>query len=179
MTTVIPFHEIRKPYSPGATSVSRNRPAASVTEGGDQPTSFSRGKPHTVTPAAGCPSRSRTRPSTIAGSRKPDEPAASANPEELLLAAVAACFVNTWAIFLKKLQVAYPEPAIRLDGSLGKDPAGGYRMTGAVIHALVPASLLEKDRARVEKTLQLSEKYCIITKVARAAMPVRVEIEAV
>ena len=115
----------------------------------------------------------------IAGSRKPDEPAASANPEELLLAAVAACFVNTWAIFLKKLQVAYPEPAIRLDGSLGKDPAGGYRMTGAVIHALVPASLLEKDRARVEKTLQLSEKYCIITKVARAAMPVRVEIEAV
>jgi len=113
----------------------------------------------------------------IAGSRKPDEPAAAANPEELLLAAVAACFVNTWAIFLKKLQVAYPEPAVRLNGSLGKDPAGGYRMTGAVIHALVPAALLEKDRTRVEKTLQLSEKYCIISKVAKAAMPVDVTVE--
>ena len=27
-----------------------------------------------------------------------------ANPEELLLASVGACFVNTWAIFLKKLE---------------------------------------------------------------------------
>ena len=115
----------------------------------------------------------------IAGSRKPGEPAAAANPEELLLAAAAACFVNTWAIFLKKLQVAYPEPAIRVNGTLGKDPAGGYRMTGAVIHALVPAALIEADRARIEKTLHLSEKYCIISKVARLSMPVTVEIETV
>jgi organic hydroperoxide reductase OsmC/OhrA len=115
----------------------------------------------------------------IAGSRKPGEPAAAANPEELLLAAVAACFVNTWAIFLKKLQIAYADPAIRVNGTLGKDPTGGYRMTGAVIQALVPAALLAADRARIEKTLQLSEKYCIISKVARAAMPVKVEIEAV
>jgi len=115
----------------------------------------------------------------IAGSRKPGEPAAAANPEELLLAAVAACFVNTWAIFLKRLQIAYAEPAIRVHGTLGKDPAGGYRMTGAVIHALVPTALIEADRARIEKTLQLSEKYCIISKVARAAMPVSVEIETV
>jgi len=115
----------------------------------------------------------------IAGSRDAGEPAAAANPEELLLAAVAACFVNTWAIFLKKLQIAYAEPAIRVHGTLGKDPAGGYRMTGAVIHALVPVALIEGDRARIEKTLQLSEKYCIISKVARAAMPVKVEVEAV
>jgi organic hydroperoxide reductase OsmC/OhrA len=115
----------------------------------------------------------------IAGSRNPDEPAAAANPEELLLAAVAACFVNTWAIFLKKLEVAYAEPAIRVNGTLGKDSAGGYRMTGAVIHALVPAALIEENRALIEKTLQLSEKYCIISKVARAAMPVSVEIEAI
>ena len=115
----------------------------------------------------------------IAGSRKAGEPVEAANPEELLLAAVAACFVNTWAIFLKKLQIAYSEPAIRVNGTLGKDPAGGYRMSGAVIHALVPAALLEADRARIEKTLQLSEKYCIISKVARAAMPVSVEVEAV
>jgi len=113
----------------------------------------------------------------IAGSRKPGEPATAANPEELLLAAMAACFVNTWAIFLKKLQVSYAEPAIRIQGTLGKDPAGGYRMTGAVIHAHVPAALFEADRVRIEKTLQLSEKYCIISKVARAGMSVRVEIE--
>ncbi|HZI67330.1 MAG TPA: OsmC family protein [Thermoanaerobaculia bacterium] len=103
----------------------------------------------------------------------------AANPEELLLAAVAACFVNTWAIFLRKLQVAYAEPALRVSGTLSNDPAGGFRMTGAVIHARVPGALLAADTPKVEKTLALAEKYCIISKVARAAMPVRVEIEPV
>lgn len=101
------------------------------------------------------------------------------NPEELLLAAVAACFINTWAIFLKKLGVVYAEPALRVDGDLGADPAGGFRMQKIVIHAQVPAAVLSAQRPQVEKTLQLAEKYCIVSKVARAAMPVTVEIENV
>lgn len=103
----------------------------------------------------------------------------AANPEELLLGAVAACFVNTWAIFLRKLQVAYAEPAVRVAGTLTNDPAGGFRMSGAVVYARVPATLLEADRAKLEKTLSLAEKYCIISKVAKAAMPLKVEIEPV
>jgi organic hydroperoxide reductase OsmC/OhrA len=114
----------------------------------------------------------------IAGAREPDGPGA-ANPEELLLAALAACFVNTWAIFLKKLQLAYAEPAVRVSGRLEDDPAGGLRVTDAVILARVPALLLESDRSRIAKSLELSEKYCIVSKVVRAAMPVRVEIEPV
>jgi len=100
-----------------------------------------------------------------------------ANPEELLLAAIAACFVNTWAIFLKKLGLPIAEPAVAVSGELGPDPAGGFRMAKAVIRARVPAALLAADRPKVEKTLQLAEKYCIISKVARAAMPLAVEIE--
>lgn len=115
----------------------------------------------------------------IAGATKLGGAGGAANPEELLLAAIAACFVNTWAIFLRKLQVAYAEPALRVTGTLSSDPAGGFRMTGAVIHARVPGALLAADKPKVEKTLALAEKYCIISKVARAAMPVRVEIESV
>ena len=114
----------------------------------------------------------------IAGSREADGGEA-ANPEELLLGALAACFVNTWAIFLKKLQIAYAEPAVRVSGRLEDDPAGGFRVTDAVILARVPARLLESDRSRIAKSLELSEKYCIVSKVVRAAMPVRVEIESV
>jgi peroxiredoxin-like protein len=99
-----------------------------------------------------------------------------ANPEELLLSAVGACFVNTWAIFLKKLQVPYDAPSLDVEGELETDPAGGFRMRKAVIRARVPKALLDADRARVEKTLSLAEKYCIISKVARAAMPLSVEI---
>lgn len=100
-----------------------------------------------------------------------------ANPEELMLAAVAACFVNTWAIFLAKLKVPYTEPAVRVSGDLGPDPAGGFKLLRAVIHARVPAVLLASQKAQVEKTLSLAEKYCIISKVAKAAMPVEVVLE--
>jgi lipoyl-dependent peroxiredoxin len=99
------------------------------------------------------------------------------NPEELLLAAVGACFVNTWAIFLKKLDVGYAEPSLRVTGELGKDPAGGYKMLGAKIHARVPASLWTEKKADLQKTLQLAEKYCITSKVARSAMPLEVVVE--
>jgi len=102
-----------------------------------------------------------------------------ANPEELLLASIAACFINTWAIFLKKLDVGYAEPTLRVTGELGKDPAGGYKMLRATIHARVPSALFVAQRSQVEKTLALAEKYCIVSKVARAAMPVRVVVEHV
>lgn len=115
----------------------------------------------------------------VAGSTRLGGAGGAANPEELLLAALAACFVNTWAIFLEKLKIPYADPTLRVAGTLGPDPAGGFRMTGAVIHARVPAALLEADREKVAKSLALSEKYCIISKVARAAMPVQVEIEPV
>lgn len=115
----------------------------------------------------------------ISGARVLGGAGVGANPEELLLSSIGACFVNTWAIFLKKLNVGYAEPSVRISGELGKDPAGGYRMQGAVIHARVPAALLASSRASVEKGLALAEKYCIVSKAARAAMPVRVEVEAV
>ena len=102
-----------------------------------------------------------------------------ANPEELLLTALGACFSNTWAIFLKKLGVPYAEPTLRVAGELVKDPAGGFRLRKAAIHARVPASLLSGQRPQVEKTLALAEKYCIISKVVRAAMPLDVVVEEV
>jgi organic hydroperoxide reductase OsmC/OhrA len=102
-----------------------------------------------------------------------------ANPEELLLAAVGACFVNTWAIFLKKLNVTYAEPSLRVTGDLGKDPAGGFKMISTKIHARVPSSLLKDRNADIQKTLALAEKYCITSKVVRAAIPVEVVVEEV
>ena len=113
----------------------------------------------------------------IAGATSLGGSGGKANPEELLLAAVGACFVNTWAIFLKKLAVAYPEPSLTVAGELEPDPAGGFRMRKAVVRVRVPAALLAADRGKIEKTLSLAEKYCIISKVARAAMPLTVEIQ--
>ena len=94
----------------------------------------------------------------------------AANPEELLLAAVSACFVQTWANFLAKLKVPIEAPA--LDGSceLDKDPAGGFRVTKVDLLPRVPAALWESRRADVEKTLSLAEKYCIVSKAVRGSL---------
>jgi organic hydroperoxide reductase OsmC/OhrA len=113
----------------------------------------------------------------IGGSKELGGCGLGSNPEELFLGAVAACFVNTWAIFLAKLKVAYSEPAVRVTGDLGPDPAGGFRLQKAVIYARVPGPLLSSQKEQVQKTLSLAEKYCIISKVARAAMPFEVAIE--
>jgi lipoyl-dependent peroxiredoxin len=126
-----------------------------------------------VQPAAGVP------PIAIAGAVVLGGCGGRANPEELLLSALGACFLNTWAIFLKKLGVVYTEPAVRASADVGKDPAGGYRLQRAKVHARVPASLLQAQRAAVEKTLSLTEKYCIISKAVRAGMPLEVVIEEV
>ena len=95
---------------------------------------------------------------------------AAPNPEELLLAAVSACFIQTWAIFLAKLQVPIEKPV--LDGSceMDKDPAGGFRVTKVDLAPRVPAALWEARRADVEKTLSLAEKYCIVSKAVRGSL---------
>ena len=89
------------------------------------------------------------------------------NPEELLLGALLACFVQTWAIFLTKLRLPIESP--RVDGTLelGADPAGGYRVTRVDLSAHVPAALLAEREADVLKTLALAEKYCIVSKAVR------------
>lgn len=115
----------------------------------------------------------------IAGATSLGGVGGKANPEELLLSALAACFLNTWAIFLKKLGLPYAEPSLRAAGELGKDPAGGYRFRKATVHVRVPAPLLQAQRTQVEKTLSLTEKYCIISKVVRSAMPLEVVVEEV
>ena len=96
------------------------------------------------------------------------------NPEELLLAGVSACFVQTWAIFLAKLQVPIDRPA--LDGSceVDKDPAGGFRVTVLNLAPHVPAALWESRRADVEKTRSLAEKYCIVSKAVRGSLALTV-----
>lgn len=100
-----------------------------------------------------------------------------ANPETLLLSALSACFLNTWAIFLKKLNLAHPDPSLEASCEVAQDPAGGYRIQKAALRVRVPKSLLAADRAPVEKTVALAEKYCIVSKMIRAAMPLEITIE--
>ncbi len=105
--------------------------------------------------------------------------AGAPNPEELLLSGVAACFVQTWAIFVEKLKLDVPAPRVDATLELDKDPAGGYRVTRIDLAALVPAALLAAKKAEVDKSLSLAEKYCIISKAVRGSVPISVTSKGV
>ena len=89
------------------------------------------------------------------------------NAEELLLSALVACFVQYWAIFLAKLKVPIESPVLEGSLELDKDPAGGYRVAKLSLVPHVPKTLWDERKADVEKTLALTEKYCIVSKVVR------------
>ena len=89
------------------------------------------------------------------------------NPEELLLAALVACFVQTWAIFLAKLKLPVERPVLDGRCALEKDPAGGHRISTFVLAPRVPKEVWEARRGDVEKTLELAEKYCIVSRAIR------------
>jgi organic hydroperoxide reductase OsmC/OhrA len=91
----------------------------------------------------------------------------AANPEELLIGAVSACFVQTWAIFIGKLKLPIENPIVDASCVVDKDPAGGYRMTEMELAPNVPAALWESRQGDVEKALALAEKYCIVSKAVR------------
>ena len=91
----------------------------------------------------------------------------AANPEELLMGAVSACFVQTWAIFIGKLQLPIGNPVLDASCVVDKDPAGGFRMTEMELAPNIPAALWESRQPDVEKTLALAEKYCIVSKAVR------------
>jgi organic hydroperoxide reductase OsmC/OhrA len=101
------------------------------------------------------------------------------NPEELLLAGVAACFVQTWAIFLEKLKVAVPTPRVDATCEMDKDPAGGFFITRIDLYPNLPTALFAERKADVEKTLALAEKYCIVSKAVKGSIPVSVTAKAV
>lgn len=91
------------------------------------------------------------------------------NPEELLLAALEACFVQTWAIFLAKLKVPVERPLLDGRCELEKDPAGGFRVAKLLLVPHVPKALWDQRRGDIEKTLELTERYCIVSKALRAS----------
>ena len=109
-----------------------------------------------------------------AGAASLEGKAGAPNPEELLLAGITACFIQTWAIFLAKLQVPIDRPALDASGEMDKDPAGGFRITTLELSPHVPAALWESRRADVEKTLSLAEKYCIVSKAVRGSLTLSV-----
>ncbi|MGE5345457.1 MAG: OsmC family protein [Acidithiobacillales bacterium] len=113
-------------------------------------------------------SGSRTLSAPFGGAASLGGRADLTNPEELLLAALEACFVQTWAIFLAKLKVPIDRPILEGSLKLDKDPAGGFRVARIDLVPNIPRALWEQRKGDIGKTLELAEKYCIVSRALRA-----------
>jgi organic hydroperoxide reductase OsmC/OhrA len=91
------------------------------------------------------------------------------NPEELLLASLVACFVQTWGIFLAKLRIPLEKPVLDGRCELEKDPAGGWRFGKLLLVPHIPEALWDERGDDIERTLELAEKYCIVSKALRTS----------
>lgn len=91
------------------------------------------------------------------------------NPEELLLSALEACFAQTWAIFLAKLKLPIESPVLEGSLQLDRDPAGGFRVAKIVLVPHVPNAIWNERKGDIAKTLELAEKYCIVSKAIRGS----------
>jgi len=95
-------------------------------------------------------------------------------PEELFLASIAACLVNTFAYLRPKLRLKAKSLRVEaLDYVMFKD--GGYRVSEVRLKVKIEVEKGQAELAR--RCLGLAEEYCHITRSIKPCIPVYVEVE--
>lgn len=77
--------------------------------------------------------------------RAADEAEGATSPEELIAAAHSACYAMQFSALLGQAGGTDISLDLSADVSLGPDPAGGFRITGIVLHVSGGASGLDAD----------------------------------
>jgi peroxiredoxin-like protein len=83
-------------------------------------------------------------------------------PEHLLVAAVASCFVSTFAGIAEKSRLGFVSFNLDAEGLLGNED-GIWRFTEIKLRPVVTI-LKEEDRDRVIRLLEKAEKSCLIAR---------------
>jgi peroxiredoxin-like protein len=100
-----------------------------------------------------------------------DGPGDAWSPEQLLLAAVASCFVLTFRAVAKGSNIAYSSIAVDAEGTVDRGE-GRTRFTEIVLRPrlALPAGV---DATRVRRALEKAEHACLVS--ASLSTPVRLE----
>ncbi len=97
------------------------------------------------------------------------------NPEEMFVAAINACLMNTFFYFTEKFKIEILSYNSQVSGQLEKQP-DGFRFTNVEVQAKVQ---LPEDKL-TEKTRQagsLAEKYCLVSRSVACPVDYKLEIE--
>lgn len=102
-----------------------------------------------------------------------DGPGTGANPEELLIAAAANCYLITLAAILSNRKVEYSQLEISSDGIISKD--GKHLNFEKIIHKpVIHVANLDSEEAIIQLA-ERAEKACFISQTLKGNVEVSVE----
>jgi len=84
------------------------------------------------------------------------------NPEEMFVAAINSCLMNTFFYFTQKFEVETLSYNSQASGQLEKQ-SDGFRFTNVEVKAKVQLSE-EKFTEKIQEAGRLAEKYCLVSK---------------
>lgn len=82
------------------------------------------------------------------------------NPEELFVASAALCFMNSFAVFTKKMHIEFESFDVEATGRLEK-VGRSFEITKIDMKSTVVISD-ENLRKKIERALELGDKYCFV-----------------
>jgi len=95
------------------------------------------------------------------------------NPEEMFVAAINSCLMNTFFYFMQKFKIPILSYHSQARGQLEKQ-SDGFRFTNVEVRAKVQLSE-DKAAEKIHEAGSLAEKYCLVSRSVNC--PVRYELE--
>jgi organic hydroperoxide reductase OsmC/OhrA len=93
-------------------------------------------------------------------------------PDELLFSAIGGCLLTTFLHMRKKLGFNLKALRIVVSGDVQSKGPEGYRLTGARVN--LSAETDGEGEAQVRKCIEMTEKFCHITRSLEKAFPIRI-----
>jgi len=99
-------------------------------------------------------------------------------PDEIFLSSIAGCLLTTFLYFKDKLHVQAKRLEISIEGVLGAK-ADGYEVERVDAHFRIEPG--DVDEANLRRCVDLTKRYCHITRTLEKAFPIRIfeEIKSV
>jgi organic hydroperoxide reductase OsmC/OhrA len=126
------------------------------------------GKNNVVIAAEGLPDIESAGPPQFGG------PGGVWSPEELLVAAVADCFILSFRAIARTARLEWSTLECRVDGALDKIDKF-TQFTGFTVHATLTIPD-EKDRRKAGVILEKADKYCLVSNSLKADSELTTEV---
>ena len=97
------------------------------------------------------------------------------NPEEMFVAAINACLMNTFFYFTQKFKIETLSYNSQASGQLEKQ-SDGFRFTNVEVRAKVQLPE-EKFTEKTQEADSLAEKYCLISRSVACPVDYQLEVE--